>query len=130
MYVPPSVEDSYYQHLSELLSSLPLDKDVLILGDFNSPDIDWDLLHGGTSLSSSFCDLTVNLNLRQFSTHIAGNTLDLILTNSDNLIDDVIILEPLPSGLSSDHFIVMFSVLIPHPTMRAPHDVSLRLTWM
>ena len=87
VYVPPVVDDTYYKHLSDLLFSLPLDENVLILGDFNLPDIDWDLLSGGTRFSSGFCDLTVDLNLRQLvasSTHKAGNILDLILINSDN----------------------------------------------
>ena len=107
VYAPPHAGDSYYQHLSALLSSLPPGKDVLILGDFNFPDIDWDLLNGGTGFSSCFCDLVVDLNLRQLVpsfTHKAGNILDLVLTNSDNLIDDVVILETFPRGLSSDHF--------------------------
>ena len=97
VYVPPVVDDIYYKHLSDLLFSLPLDGNVLIMGDFNLPDIDWDLLNGGTRFSSNFCDLTADLNLRQLvvsSTHKAGNILDLILTNSDNFIDDVVILEP------------------------------------
>ena len=99
VYAPPHAGDSYYQHLSALLSSLPPGKDVLILGDFNFPDIDWDLLNSGTRFSSCFCDLLVDLNLRQLvpsSTHKAGNILDLVLTNSDNLIDDVVILETSP----------------------------------
>ena len=99
VYAPPHAGNSYYQHLSALLSSLPPGKDVLILGDFNFPDIDWDLLNGGTRFSSCFCDLLVDLNLHQLvpsSTHKAGNILDLVLTNSDNLIDDVVILETSP----------------------------------
>ena len=135
VYVPPVIDDIYYKHLSDLLFSLPLDGNVLIMGDFNLPDIDWDLLNGGTRFSSNFCDLTVDLNLRQLvvsSTHKAGNILDLILTNSDNFIDDVVILEPLPCDLSSDHYIVTFRISIPQPIMRAPQDFSLnysRTNW-
>ena len=51
--------------------------------------------------------------------------MDLVLTNSDNLIDDVVILETFPRGLSSDHFIVIFSISILQPTIRAPQDFSL-----
>ena len=118
MYVPPGVDDTYYKHLFDLLFSLPLDENVLILGDFNLPDIDWDLLNGGTRFSSDFCDSTVDLNVRQLvtsSTHKAGNILDLILTNSDNFIDDVVILEPLSCDLSTDHYIVTFRISIPQP---------------
>ena len=61
-----------------------------------------------------FGELIVHLNLCQLiisSTHNAGNILDLILTNNDQLVHDIVIRHVLPSGLSSDHFIVTFKVL-------------------
>ena len=120
VYAPPSADDLYYRHLSDLLSSLPPSKDLLILGDFNFPDIDWELLSGRSRQSSSFCDLIVDFNLSQLvpsPTHNAGNILDLILTNSENLIDDVVVHDRLPYGLSSDHFFVTFKILVSPPSV-------------
>ena len=87
----------------------------MIIGDFNLPDIDWDLLSGESRQSTNFCELIVHLNLCQLitsSTHNAGNILDLILTNNDQLVYDIVIRHVLPSGLSSDHFIITFKVLV------------------
>ena len=61
-----------------------------------------------------FCDLIYELNFRQLvlsPTHRAGNTLDLILTNNDQIIQGIAIHNHLPSGLSSDHFIIFFQTL-------------------
>ena len=87
----------------------------MIIGDFNLPDIDWDLLNGESRQSTNFCELIVHLNLCQLitsSTHNAGNILDLILTNNDQLVHDIVIRYVHPSGLSSDHFIITFKVLV------------------
>ena len=86
LYVPPNANDLYHQHISDVLHSLPPNKDLMIIGDFNLPDIDWDLLNGESKQSTNFCELIVHLNLCQLiisSTHNAGNILDLILTNND-----------------------------------------------
>ena len=87
----------------------------MIIGDFNLPDIDWDLLNDESRQSTNFCELIVHLNLCQLitsSTHNAGNILDLILTNNDQLVHDIVIHYALPSSLSSDHFIITFKVLV------------------
>ena len=87
----------------------------MIIGDFNLPDIDWDLLNDESRQSTNFCELIVHLNLCQLitsSTHNAGNILDLILTNNDQLVHDIVIRYALPSGLFSDHFIITFKVLV------------------
>ena len=46
--------------------------------------------------------------------HNAGNMLDLILINNDQKVQDVVIHQTLPSGLSSDHFIITFKIFISH----------------
>ena len=40
LYTPPPANKLYHTQVSEVLCSLPLDLHVLILGDFNLPDID------------------------------------------------------------------------------------------
>ena len=69
---------------------------VIILGDFNMPDICWSTLTGTSTASNSFCDLLFELNLSQLvkePTHCKGNILDLVITN-DNLITDLSIAAP------------------------------------
>ena len=115
MYVPPNTNDLYHTYLSDLFYSLPSNSDLLILGDFNFPDIDWDLLSGESKNSTNFCELVSDLNFCQLaasSTHKAGNILDLIITNNDQLVHDIVIHPVLPTGLSSDHFVITFRFLL------------------
>ena len=60
--------------------------------------------------SDSPCDLLVDCNLTQLvssPTHSRGNTLDLVITNSEDLIEDLWIED---SNTHSDHFKIHFSV--------------------
>ena len=75
---------------------------MLILGDLNLPDIDWDTYTGTYSV---IADLACKYNMCQLvsdPTHIMGNTLDVILTNGDSFCD-VEISSKLPYELSLDH---------------------------
>jgi len=85
------------------------------LGDFNFIDISWDSLCGLSPSSVKFCDIIFNLNFSQLicePTHIAGNVLDLILTNIPDLIyslrtTSVYSFRPLHKpceGISREHF--------------------------
>ena len=110
---------------SDVFCSLPRNVDVLILGDFNTfPDIDWGLLSGESQHSINFCGLISYLNLRQLiasSTHKAGNILNLVLTNNDQLVCDIVTHSTLPMGLKSDHYIITFTVSITqHIKARSP----------
>ena len=62
LYIPPAASDLYYQHLSNELSALPFNSDLMVLGDFNFPDIDWDLLCGESRHSTDFCELILDRN--------------------------------------------------------------------
>ena len=99
---------------------------VSILGDFNLPDIDWDILNGESRHLSNFCGPICDLNLCQLvtsSTHKAGNILDLILTNNDQLVYDITVHPSLPTDLLSDHFVIIFTVLaLQHLQEWSPHD--------
>ena len=112
IYIPPSSPDAHYGNLFTFLSSLrSTSEDLLILGDFNLPDIDWDILTGHSLVSNQFCDLVFHTNLCQListPTHIRGNILDLLLTNLDDRISNLQI--HLDSYLKSDHNNVTFSV--------------------
>ena len=72
------------------------------------------MYNGTTTHLSDFCDLIFELYLNQLvlsTTHKAGNILDLVLTNSDELIHDVTIHTVLPDGLLPD-FLIKFCIVI------------------
>jgi len=53
----------------------------VIMGDFNSPDINWSTLTASSEFSSSLCDIIFQYNFSQLidlPTHKQGNILDLI----------------------------------------------------
>ena len=86
---------------------------LVILGDFNLPDIQWDLLTGTTPASEKLCELLFRSGLFQLinePTLIQGNILDLLLTNIDDSINSLEV-HPTPL-LSSDHFYISFRVAI------------------
>ena len=66
---------------------------------------------GHTDFSSQFCDKIFELNLEQLvdkPTHINGNILDVVLANF--IINQPTVSDAHPQCLSSDHFIINFSV--------------------
>ena len=117
VYLSPNslinVFDTLSTHITNLChKNLP----IIILGDFNTPDINWDTLTGSSSQSNLFCDLVFHLNLLQLvdkPTHIQGNTLDLIFTNKEDLIDNVTVQPQEAFCVSSDHFMVSFNLCLP-----------------
>jgi len=76
----------YYETQFNFLSNLASTTDqLIILDDFNFPDIDWDSLSGHLPASNQFCDLVFQSSLSQLAivsvpTHNQGNILDLVLT--------------------------------------------------
>ena len=90
VYVPPNSTATYYETLFDFLSNLSNASDqLIILGDFNFPDIDWDSLSSHSLPSNQFCDLVFQTGLSQLidiPTHNHGNILDLVLTNLDDNI--------------------------------------------
>ena len=65
------------------------DEHLVIVGDFNLPDVCWPSLTGSTLVSNLFCDFVFESNLTQLiicPMHIEGNTLDILLTNNDSLV--------------------------------------------
>ena len=91
VYIPPRSSNKYFQELFEFLTSFNATDDLVLLGDFNFNDINWESLYGFTPHSAKFCEIIFDLNLCQLisePTHIHGNILDLVLTNNpDQLFD-------------------------------------------
>ena len=108
VYVPPSpTEDSFHNLFAVLSDLFSRNLPVLILGDLNAPDINWHTYFYSSSYSNSLCDFIFEYNLCQHinvPTHIKGNKLDLILTSSENLVDNVSVMSQPNDFPSSDHF--------------------------
>ena len=64
-YTPPNASENYLSSLCSYFSSLsPNSTPMLIMGDFNYPDIDWARLHGSPPFLNMFCDFLFDSNLR------------------------------------------------------------------
>ena len=76
VYVSPNSDEAYHNTLINYLISLP--NPVVIVGDFNTPDINRISLTGSNHFSNSLCDLFEhNLNqLINYPTHTKRNILN------------------------------------------------------
>ena len=92
VYSPPTVSLTTFTDTLSFLSNLASDHNVLIIGDFNLPDLNWSTLSGSSVMSNLFCDFVFDYNLSQLvsvPTHIKGNCLDLVLSNLPETVDSV-----------------------------------------
>ena len=114
IYNPPNSDLSYFFNLLDYLNNLlALNNKIILLGDFNLPDINWESLTGQFVSSNLFCDIVFKFNLSQFvnlPTHIHGNILDLILSNDSDLVKNIIIHSTQYNHLVSDHYMITFSI--------------------
>ena len=70
------------------LNSLDSTKNILLIGDLNLPDADWETYSGHSLMTDDFVEMAYNHNLIQNvtdSTHRDGNTLDIALSNLDGI---------------------------------------------
>ena len=99
------------------LNTLPYNKQILLIGDFNTPDIEWDTYSCACSNSELLCDFVVDQNLIQFidkPTHLHNNILDLIIANRDNPIHDIFIHPIEDFIIHSNHLMITFSLTTSH----------------
>ena len=90
------------------------DGNVIILGDFNTPDIDWHALTADSIFSIQLCNPIFQYNYSQVvtsPTHEHGNLLDLVLTNNEDIISDVQV-HSKGTFIKSDHYLVSFKLKI------------------
>ena len=83
----------------------------VIMGDFNQPEIKWDMCEA-TGSGAELLDVIQDVFLTQhvmLPTHKHGNILDLILTSEPNMVEEISIREPLST---SDHNMIMFDVTV------------------
>ena len=98
---------------------------VLIMGDFNRPDINWLSLTSSSLLSNIFCDFVFDNNLSQLvqePTHSKNNCLDLILSNSPDNVGPIDIAQN--SLIQSDHFMLSFVLWSPIRSPSKPPTIS------
>lgn len=84
VYVPPSITLQPFQNVLSFLATMVASGSVLIMGDFNRPDINWLSLTSSSLLSDIFCDFVFDNSLTQLvqePTHSKNNCLDLVLSN-------------------------------------------------
>ena len=79
-------------------------------------NIDWTTLNSTSSNSNSFCDLLFWLNFTQLieqpTTFMHGSILDLVITNSEELIYNVIVHSLTYQPVPSDHHIISFQLTL------------------
>ena len=121
VYIPPPPTISYLSLLFDYLASVAVNKDLILLGDFNSPDINWPSLSSDSHPSLMLCDFAFDNSLLQLvheSTHEKGNILDLVFTSCPAYISNVEVHSNIyPLLVSSDHYPITFSFAcnLPHP---------------
>ena len=117
IYRSPNCSTKNNELLLNLLENLVKDKNdpIVILGDFNLPNIDWTNLYvnGGNEESQQIGNKLVDWSLNNYMIqHITEktrkrdkqeSTLDLVFKNEDGLISDIRIEEPLGK---SDHMLI------------------------
>ena len=85
---------------------------MYIIGDFNLDTINWDRYRSSDSTHTLFLDVFRNLGLSQLihtSTHKHNNILDILLTDTPNLVDDLCVHEH-GFFVNSDHSPITFTI--------------------
>ena len=113
IYVPPQSTSCQMNQIIHALEFLPHQQcNLIVLGDFNAPDIEWSTLSASLTNSQAICNALFHLNMTQLisePTHVKGNILDLLITNIDNYISDILVNSP-SINLASDHFPITFNL--------------------
>ena len=122
VYIPPNASSDYCLHILHFFfESISSKSPCIIVGDFDSPDINRSTLVEQSPSSVAFCDLIFRLNLTQlvdFPTHSSGNTLDLVISDSTELIQNLFSFSS--NLLQSDHFTITFSVSVHNSKKKKP----------
>lgn len=103
VYRPPSYSETDNSILANFLLSFCADKEVLVLGDFNLPSLQWDregFLDPASGVDKLFLETFLVLGLTQWVKEPtfprSGNILDLILTTECDRVGSVNVLPPIP----------------------------------
>ena len=116
-YVPPcsSCSNTVISNVCKIIRKLLTDtKPCYILGDFNLPNINWEIFSTGGDLShKTFLDFCISNDLSQnikVATHIKGNILDILLSNTpgNHKLLSSSVNHPLSS--TCDHYLITFDI--------------------
>ncbi|XP_068684890.1 uncharacterized protein [Montipora foliosa] len=129
-YKPPGTDESFLVYSRDFLVQYSRTglANLVVTGDFNFPNIDWNL---GCSPNSNpetenFCNFFDDFFLIQENMHVTrdssnpgslGNILDLVLTNNDLLVEEEVVR---PNAFDSGHHPLTFKL---HAKMRRPDNV-------
>ena len=119
-YRPPNADSDFLHNLNSFIefaikSNL---KDIILLGDFNFPTIQW--INGSgfpvTLCETSFTDSLQDHGFLQLVTSPTrgSNILDLVLTTNEYLVENIETTDDEAVSLKSDHKSIMFDVLLNH----------------
>lgn len=132
-YRPPSFSrsDLDYATASVLLlrKLCSTDKKLILLGDFNLPDIDWKFYHGPENpIYQSFI---LFFNSYGFIQHVSeptrtDNILDLVLTTYGANVNDLSLLPPI---CNSDHNVIMFNLRTDSSPLECSDSAEQRYNW-
>ena len=119
-YRPPHCSD-HVSLLNQSLANVPTSTNLVLCGDFNAPDINWNSVVPLSSYQPSvtLCDLINDFGLIQLvqdPTRV-DNILDLLLTNTPAILDHVNVTDGL---CGSDHDSVVFDVCLCRPHSHIP----------
>ena len=134
VYRPPSYTPNSNSELLRHLYSLCEGKEVIVVGDFNLPALDWSpegKVASYPPLDQSFLDVFNTLGLRQWvhetTFPTSGNILDLVLTSEDDRIGQIMIPPPLPG---CDHCPTVVEYIFTDAESQAPiQDPQPRRAW-
>ena len=126
VYRPPTkpgsdVDGGNTARLCKSLSSL--EGKVVLFGDFNMPGIEWEREWSANSGETMLLDLLADKFWQQIvrgPTHLAGNTLDLVIPSSSELVAGVETLDPLAT---SDHNMHLTTLVGPARNQSSKEEV-------
>lgn len=114
IYIPPGSQLRYIEVLCSYITSLSSSASTLVIvGDFNQPDVCWLSLRGSCPSSNLLCNTIFECNLSQLvtvPTHTRGNMLDLIFTNDEDIVDELQVHPETDSPFLTDHYMITCSL--------------------
>ena len=115
-YAPPNTSMLLIQDISSSLKIIPTDSHLVLVGDYNLPDLNWDTMSVPMLNGNILCDTLISVNLVQLiqnPTHMSGDILDLIISNlPDRICSLLSILTYVIINLTTSSYPSKFCVLI------------------
>ena len=132
VYRPPSLTLSETYALFDFICNFDFRYEVILLGDFNFPSIDWttDPPISSSSTASDFLDLISSLGLTQWvqspTMLRSNNILDLIFTSEIDRIDSIVFSPPFST---CDHIPLVFNYIFSTAPLPSSLHTDLGYDW-